>query len=434
MAIRVLFIIAILLCLPGVGRAGAPGKISDLLQTEIKLKLNESGTATTKLSFATQFWGRYTGLNAGSTNNAGDPRSSETEFALRRTRFIMTNNLDDRVVFYTQLGFNNLNSTSAKPQLYFHDVWGMFRIVPKSFYIGFGLNGWNGLSRLSNTSFMKTVTLDNPGVNYPNINRTDLEARQLGLFAKGTAGRVSYRTSIVKPFAYNGLPTKFQPGNGYEYPSEKLEYKGYLAYHFLDVEYFTTSYVDMTYFGTKRICNLGAGFDIYPKSIAQYDVAGNKTLKNRNLFAADFMLELPLRKNQTVSLYSVFYKYDFGSNFLKSSGAMNNWGGGTEIEGAGNNEFKTGTGNVFYSTFGYLFPKEFLKLPGRVQFFYAFTDKNFEALHTTLTNHDCGTNYYVVGQKLKFSFQYSLRPILNQSADHIASYKPTAIFQVQLVI
>ncbi len=101
MAIRVLFIIAILLCLPGVDRAGAPGKISDLLQTEIKLKLNESGTATTKLSFATQFWGRYTGLNAGSTNKAGDPISSETEFALRRTRFIMTNNLDDRVIFYT---------------------------------------------------------------------------------------------------------------------------------------------------------------------------------------------------------------------------------------------------------------------------------------------------------------------------------------------
>ncbi len=434
MAIRVLFITALLLSLPGVGRAGAPGKISDLLQTEIKLKLNDSGIATTKLSFATQFWGRYTGLNAGSTNKAGDPISSETEFALRRTRFIMTNNLDDRIVFYTQLGFNNLNSTSAKPQLYFHDVWGMFRIVPKSLYIGFGLNGWNGLSRLSNTSFMKTMTLDNPGVNYPNINRTDLEARQLGIFAKGTAGKVSYRTAIVKPFVYSGIPTKVQENQGYEYPSEKLEYKGYLAYHFLDVEYFTTSYVDMTYFGTKRICNLGAGFDIYPKSIAEYDTFGNKALKNRNLFAADFMLELPMRKNQTISVYSVFYSYDFGSNFLKSSGVMNNWGGGTGIEGAGNNEFKIGTGNILYSTVGYLFPKEFLKLPGRLQVFYAFTDKNFEALHPALLNHDCGANYYMAGQKLKLSFQYSLRPILNPSADHIDSYKPTAIFQVQLVI
>lgn len=434
MAIRVLFITALLLYLPGVGRAGAPGKISDLLQTEIKLKLNESGTATTKLLFATQFWGRYTGLNAGSTNKAGDPISSETEFALRRTRFIMTNNLDDRVIFYTQLGFNSLNSTSAKPQLFFHDVWGMFRLVPKSFYIGSGLNGWNGLSRLSNTSFMKTMTLDNPGINYPNINRTDLEGRQLGIFAKGTVGRLSYRTALTKPFSYNGLSSSPKTGTGYEYPSEKLEYKGYMTYHFLDVEYFTTSYVDMTYFGSKKICNLGAGFDIYPRSTAEYDIAGNKTLKNRNLFAADFMLELPMKNNQTISLYSVFYKYDFGSNFLKSSGVMNNWGGGTGIEGTGNNEFKIGTGNIFYSTVGYLFRKEFLKLPGRLQVFYAFSDKNFKALHTALLNHDCGANYYVAGQKLKFSFQYSLRPILNQSADHITSYKPTAIFQIQLVI
>ncbi len=278
------------------------------------------------------------------------------------------------------------------------------------------------------------MTLDNPGINYPNINRTDLEGRQLGIFAKGTVGRLSYRTALTKPFSYNGLSSSPKTGTGYEYPSEKLEYKGYLAYHFLDVEYFTTSYVDMTYFGSKKICNLGAGFDIYPKSIAQYNVAGNKMLKNRNLFAADFMLELPMKNNQTISLYSVFYKYDFGADFLKSSGVMNNWGGGTGNEGAGNNEFKIGTGNIFYSTLGYLFPKEFLKLSGRLQVFYAFTDKNFDALHTALINHDCGANYYVAGQKLKFSFQYSLRPILNQSADHIASYKPTAIFQIQLVI
>jgi hypothetical protein len=431
---RVILILVVFLSLSEIVRAVAPVKIENLFKNEIKLKLNENGSAWTKFSFTTQFWGRYTGLNTGSTNKANDPISSETEFAMRRTRFIMTNNLDDRVILYTQLGFNNLNSTSAKPQLFFHDVWGMFRVSPKSCYIGFGLNGWNGLSRLSNTSFMKTMTLDNPGVNYPNINRIDLEGRQLGVFAKGTAGRISYRTSVVKPFMYNGLPTTPQTNTGYEYPSEKLEYKGYFAYHFLEKEYFSTSYVDMTYLGTKKICNIGIGFDIYPQSIAEYDASDNKTLKNRNLFAADFMFELPMKDNRTITLYSVFYSYDFGTNFLKSSGVMNNWSGGTGIEGAGNNEFKIGTGSVFYSALGYLFPKEFLKMPGRLQLFYAFTDKNFDALQPVLFNHDCGANYYAAGQKLKFSFQYSLRPILDQSAERIASYKPTVIFQIQLSI
>jgi hypothetical protein len=102
MAIRVLFISALILSLPGVGRADSPEKLEDLLQHEIKLKLNESGSASTKFSFTTQFWGRYSGLNAGSTNKAGDPVTSETEFALRRTRFIMTNNLNDRVIFSSQ--------------------------------------------------------------------------------------------------------------------------------------------------------------------------------------------------------------------------------------------------------------------------------------------------------------------------------------------
>lgn len=414
--------------------ASNPENASDLLKNEIKLPLNESGTAWTKFSLSTQFWTRYTDLNPGSTNKAGDPATLELEFALRRTRFIMYNNLNDQIIFYTQLGFNNLNSTSAKPQLYFHDVWGMFRVVPQSCYIGFGLSGWNGLSRLSNASFQKTLTLDNPGVNYPNINRTDLESRQLGIFTKGTVGRMSYRATIAKPFAYNGLPSSPKQDVAYEYPSEKLECKGYFAWHFFEKEYFNTPYLDMTYLGAKRICNLGAGFDIYPKSIAKYDVLGNRKLKSRNLFAADFMLELPMRNNQAISLYSVLYKYNFGGNYLRLSGVMNNWCGGSGVEGAGNNEFKIGTGTIWYTVAGYLFPQQFMKLHGRVQLFYAFTNKHFEALSTNLINHDLGANYYMTGQKLKFSFQYSLRPILDQSLENILSFKPTAVFQIQLVI
>jgi hypothetical protein len=431
---QIFIIIVLTLVFSGVAFASSPERTGNLLAKEIKLNLNDDGSVWTKFSFATQFWTRYTELNAESTNKAGDPVSSEIEFALRRTRFIMYNNLNDQIVLYTQLGFNNLNSTSAKPELYFHDVWGMFRVVPKSCYIGFGLSGWNGLSRLSNTSYQKTLTLDNPSVNYPTINRSDLESRQLGIFAKGTIGQLSYRAILAKPFAYNGIPALPKANTGYEYPSEKLEYKGYFAFHFFDKEYFNTPYLDMTYLGTKRICNLGAGFDIYPKSIAQYDDSGNRSLKNRNLFAADFMLELPMKNNQTISLYSVLYNYDFGQNYLRLSGVMNNWSGGTGVEGAGNNEYKVGSGTIWYTVAGYLFPQQFLKLPGRVQLFYAFTDKNFEALSTDIVCHDLGANYYVAGQKLKFSLQYSLRPILDQSLAHIATLKPTAVFQVQIVI
>lgn len=345
--------------------ADSPEKMVALLDNEFKLNLNESGTAWTKLTVASQFWGRYSELNPGTVNKAGDLIDSETEIALRRTRFIVNNNLDDQVVLYLQFGFNNLtsNAYSLKPQIYLHDAWAMFRILPQSFYIGLGLNGWNGLSRLSNTSFLKTVTLDNPGVNYPNINQADLEYRQLGIFAKGTWNRLSYRTAVAKPFVCNGIPAVPLANTGYEYPSAKMVYKGYFTWHFLDREYFNTSYVDMTYLGKKRILNLGAGFDINRKAVAEFDVAGNRTLKDRKLSAVDFMLEMPMLNNRTISVYSVVYQYDFGANFMRASGTMNNWSGGTGVQGAGNNEYKAGTGSVFYSTSAICLVKSFWRFP-----------------------------------------------------------------------
>lgn len=423
-----------MLGLSGGAFASSPEGSGNLFKNEMKYFFGEDGTSWSKFSMATQFWARHTYLNPGSTNKAGDPIDSEFEFALRRTRFTLHNNLNDRIIFYTQLGFNNLNSTSSKPQLYFHDVWAMFRVAPKLCYMGFGLSGWNGLSRLSNTSYQKTLTLDNPGVNYPNINHTDLEGRQLGIFAKGTIGQLSYRAILAKPFAYNGIPTQPKANIGYEYPSEKLEYKGYFAWYFFDKEYFSTPYVDMTYLGTKRICNLGFGFDIYPKSIAQYDDSGNRRLKNRNLFAADFMLDLPFKNKQTVTIYTVAYFYDLGKNHLRASSVMNNWRGGTGAEGAGNNEFKMGTGTINYTSLGYLFPKDLLKLDGQFQFFYALTYKNFDALDVNLTNHDFGLNYYIAGQKLKIGIQHSLRPYRGATNSDYAEHKATTLLQIQIVI
>ena len=415
-------------------RGASPVKVDQLLNNGIRFYLNADSSAWSKISFATQFWIRHTALNDGTVAQSGEPLNSETDFALRRTRFSMYNNFDDRIVLYTQFGFNNLSANSSKPQLYFHDIWAMFRVSPKVCYIGFGLNGWNGISRLSNTSFQKTLTADNPGFNYPAVNHSDLESRQLGLFVKGTAGPVSYRAVVSKPFIYDGRPDDPEPHKGYEFPSSDLEYKGYAAFHFLDKEYFHTSYLDMTYLGKKRLLNLGAGFDIYPNSIAEFNEEGMKQLKNRILLGTDCFFEMPLEKGQVISVYSVFYDFHFGKNYLRRSGTMNIWSGGTGPQGAGNNEYKIGTGSIWYTSCGYLFPGHFLNAPGQFQLFYALSEKNFEALPVTLWGHDLGMNYYITGQKLKLSLQYSLRPELNEQADQVKRHPGTMIFQIQLVI
>ncbi len=405
------------------------------INNQIVIKLNESGSTYSKLSFATQFWMRQTQLNPGSTTISGAPLSSEFDFALRRTRFSMYNKLNEKTTFYTQLGFNNLNASSSKPTIYFHDVWAMYDVVPKSFSIGFGLNGWNGISRLTNVSYQKTMTLDNPGFSIPTVNHTDIETRQLGIFIKGTTGRLNYRAAISKPMVYDGIPDEPAPGKSYEYPSTNLEYKAYFAWHFWEKEYFTTPYLSMTYFEEKKVCNLGAGFDFYPESVAEFNENGSRTLKDRALLGADFFMELPFRKNQAISVYSVIYNYNFGTDYLRSSGTMNRWYGGSGAEDAGNLEYKIGTGNIWYSTLGYLFPKTVLKKAGRLQLFCAYSLKDFEALSQKIYNYDFGTNLFFNGHNLKLSMQYSLRPLTgNTEAGIHSQHLGTFIFQTQIVI
>jgi len=399
------------------------------------IKLNEDGSAYSKVSFATQFWFRQTKLSPGSTTISGDAISSESDFALRRTRFSMFNRLSDKIIVYTQMGFNNLNTSSSKPKLYFHDIWASYDIIPKAFTIGAGLNGWNGISRLTNTSYQKTLTLDNPGFNIPAVNHTDIDVRQIGVFIKGTVGCFSYRTAIAKPMTYDGIPDTPAANTGYEFPSTKLVWKGYFTWHFLDKEYFNTSYLAMTYLGKKKICNLGAGFDIFPDAVAEYTTNGKRTLKNRTLLGADFFLELPFSRNQTLSFYTVYYDYDFGANYLRKSGTMNHWYGGSSAEGAGNNEYKIGTGTTWYGTLGYLFPKNFLTRSGRIQLFYACARKDFDALTKAIYNHDFGANFLVNGHKLKFSTQYSLRPVSKNSNPNSGfEHTGTFIFQTQIVL
>lgn len=434
MKLKILTIIGALFSLLSNTYGGSPGIRENLLHDEIKISLNADGTAYSKISFATQFWIRNTQLNEGTTSQSGELLQSEADFAIRRTRFSMYNSFSDRFVLYTQLGFNNVCTTSSKPQLYFHDIWGMFCLIPQSCYIGCGLHGWNGISRLSNVSYQKTLTLDNPGVNIPNINHTDLETRQLGIFIKGTAGRVSYRAALTKPFAYNGVPENPGTQQGYETPSTSLSYKAYAAFHFLDKEYFNTPYIGMTYLGKKRICNIGAGFDISPNSIAEFNETGNKTIKDRILLGVDWFFEHPMRNGKTVTTYSVLYSYDLGNNYLRKSGTINSWSGGSGLEGAGNSEFKIGSGYVWYTNLGYLLNEQFLNIPGRIQLFYAITEKNFEALPSVIWNHDLGLNYYAVEQKIKFSLQYSLRPFVGDIANTGSQHLGSLIFQVQMVI
>ncbi|MFP3599710.1 porin, partial [Chryseobacterium sp. SIMBA_029] len=81
---------------------------------------------------------------------------------------------------------------------------------------------------------------------------------------------------------------------------------------------------------------------------------------------ADVYSELPLgnkNKEMGLTLYSVYYHYNYGPNYLRVSGLLNpgtpdaQFTGQKALEGAGNNRVLMGTGNIWFSQVGFVLPK-----------------------------------------------------------------------------
>lgn len=305
-----------------------------------------------------------------------------------------------------------------------------------------GLNAWNGISRLSNVGYGKNFTLDNPTFNFPNIERSDQIGRQIGIFAHGNMKRINYRFSLAKAFAFD-RPASDLPNIATEISSENLEYKGYLFYQFWDQESFNTPFTSMSYLGTKKLLNIGFGFDYLPNSTMSKDESGAQFFHNKLQLGLDFFLELPLNHDAVFTMYAVGYFYDFGPNYLRSTGIMNVGIGGSLngsplAQGGGNTSFSIGTGTIYYLSAAYMLPKS-QKFSERIQPFAAINVRDFEALDEIAFCEHIGLNYLVQGNQLKYSIEYSTRPIYSgipgtDDSNVIVDRKGLFIFQVQLVL
>ena len=104
----------------------------------LKVKLNEDGSKYFRLLTWHQVWLRYNQNNEGSLR-AGAPQDATTDVGLRRSRFLMFSQLNKRFLIVTHFGINNQNAVSGgylgvdgkKPQLYMHDAWVDYTVIPK---------------------------------------------------------------------------------------------------------------------------------------------------------------------------------------------------------------------------------------------------------------------------------------------------------------
>ncbi len=431
----------------------------------MKFNLNPEGTKYMRFITWNQIWLRSTELNPGTL--IGDENVSKFEDAgLRRLRLLAYAQISPRYMIVTHIGINNQTfinggaSGSAgtggygagkKPGIFFHDAWNEYAVVlpkeskPFSLSVGAGLHYYMGLSRMTMSSTLNYLTVDAPIFNWPLIENSDQFARQMGVFAKGKYNKFEYRFSINKPFSTNQTPVnvtnaslaKAVDNNNVTQWSKA----GYVEYQFFDKESNLLPFKVGTYLGTKKMLNVGAGFYNAPKS-TQTSVNGIKEEHSINLFSGDVFVDMPIgakEKKMALTAYSVFYNYDFGPNYLRNLGIMNegianpSYTGTTALAGAGNLQPLIGSGNIWYTQAGVLLPNKNEKPKVRIQPFGAYTYKNFDALDKASSQFDIGANFFLDGHHAKITTQYSTRPVYS-AVNNIESSKGELIVQLQIYL
>jgi hypothetical protein len=427
----------------------APKPVVDHSYKPLTLKLNDSGSKYVRFIMWHQVWATATQNNPGTTDvngewidGSGEKSEWSTDLAMRRSRFLAYAQISPRAMILTHWGINNqsfINGATApngpnattspsnqgkKPQIFIHDAWTEFEIAKDKLYVGAGLHYWNGVSRLSSNSTLNFMTLDAPIFNWSNIEATDQFARQFGIYAKGQLGRMDYRLALNKPFVNGGRPAEIKKdGEARNVTNENWAQAGYINWMFWDKENNKLPFFAGSHLGTKKIFNLGAGFYRHSGASLYKTTAGDSTLQDHIAYGLDAFLDIPLNKEKgtALSVLGTFYKYDYGTNYLRNIGILNEHGAvsaaaaGNTIDswaGGGNAQPTIGTGIIGYLQAGYLLPK----LPNGTAFmpYFTTTYKDFERLADSSTQYGLGLNYFVTGHNAKLTLEFQTRPIYKQ--------------------
>ena len=431
----------------------------------LKFNLNTEGSKYMRFIAWNQIWARSSELNPG-TMIGEQGATKQEDIGLRRLRILAYAQISPRYMIVTHIGINNqtfINGGAAgsqntggygagkKPGLFFHDAWNEYAVVlpkenkPFSLSVGAGLHYYMGLSRMTMSSTLNYMTIDAPIFNWPLIENSDQFARQMGIFVKGKYNRLEYRMSINKPFATNVTPVNVTDSNVAvavdNNNNARWSKAGYFEYQFFDKESNLLPFKVGTYLGTKKMFNIGAGFYTAPSG-TKTSVNGVTERHDIKLFSGDVFLDLPVgdkAKKAAITAYSVLYDYDFGPNYLRNIGIMNEgvadntFTGTRALAGPGNLQPMVGSGTIWYTQAGYLIPNKDEKPKVRVQPFAAYTYKDFDALKKASSQFDIGTNFFLDGHHAKITAQYSTRPVYT-AVDKIDTYKGEILVQLQIYL
>ncbi len=389
-----------------------------ILTSGFTYKLSPDGKSKVGFKYAMQMWIRHARTNPGTLGFNGEPIDWFSDMVMRRNRLRLYTLLDDKIFFYTQIGTNSERFDNVGGRFFFHDLNVMYALSGKKLRVGAGLSNWMGISRYTNVSFQFNYVHDHPVFNYPNIGRTDQAARIIGTWVTGQLGKFGYRMNFGKPFYFDNF-SAIQNDSivnvAGEYGTETFSVNGYYTWSFLDTEQSWFPFYHMTRLGKKKILTLGAGFHYHPRSIAYLDDEFNRQIQDRLQLGVDVMFDHPLNDGSVVNVYAVYYNYDMGPNFLRSTSGIDGHKIDPDLadeypQGGGLKQFTIGTGQIFHTQFGYLLPFTLGKR-GRIMPFGTYTYHDFEGLAEPIWNYDAGFTYFIHGHNVKLTFEYQVRPV-----------------------
>jgi hypothetical protein len=389
----------ILIALAFLFSANAQDKPPTEYGSGLKVDLNEGGSKYVRFITWHQFW-----LTSNSFNSGDD---LELSMRLRRSRFLAFAQISDRFLILTHFGLNNLTPSGLDPtgqssqaQLFMHDAWAEFKINDY-LYMGGGLHYWNGISRANNQSTLNMLPLDNPRFAWTTIGTSDQFARHLGFYAKGKVGKLDYRFAWNSPMVNSidlnsGLGLKedtatYVGRNVFGNDASNV-FAGYVNYQFWDQESNKLPYFVGTYFGKKKVFNLGAGFYSHPNGsvvLEGTDGVGQNVL----LWSVDAFMELPFGDDMAFTGYASYQSNDFGENFQLYDKNM-----------ADLRSQAVFSGDVIYFQGGVLLPKVTGNL--RWQPYVTFTQKNIDIFDDSAMDYGIGINSLITGHHAKITLEY----------------------------
>ena len=278
------------------------------------------------------------------------------------------------------------------PQFFLHDAWAQYSLGENN-AIGGGLHYWNGISRMNNQGTLNLMTLDNTRQGWATLGLSDQFARHIGVYAKGTVGKLQYRVSVNEA-SNNNLEQLVVPTNGgaATYTGRRLlgskaagkTYAGYFEYNLFDTESNVLPYKVGSYLGTQKVFNIGAGFFSHPNGAVVADASGNISGENVNIFAVDAFYDVPVgAKGGAITAYGMFQKADYGENFRL----------GTTYE----------TGSLVHGHVGYVIPGE---SKTRIQPYVSYDNRQIDVLDDSANQFGIGANAYLSGHNSKLTLEF----------------------------